>query len=77
LVVVARDEEECNQLTKLRKKNDVVLEPYNFSGPTVLVRKYKKSSLREMIDWAIEYAYMYSKNVPDDFIFKLLPFPKS
>ena len=77
LVVVARDEGECNRLVKLRKRSDVVLEPYNFSGPTVLVRKYKKSSRSGMIDRAIEYAYDYSKKVPDDFIFKLLPFPKS
>lgn len=77
LIVVARDEKECNELVKLRKKGDAVLEPHNFSGPTVLVRKYKKSPRNEMIDCGIEYAYRYSKNVPDDFILKLLPFPKS
>jgi len=77
LIVVARDEKECNELTKLRKKRDVVLEPHNFSGPTVLVRRYKKSPRNKMIDCAIEYVYQYSKNVPDDFILKLLPSPKS
>jgi tRNA U34 2-thiouridine synthase MnmA/TrmU len=77
LIIVARDEKECNELTKLRKKGDVVLEPNNFSGPTVLVRKYKKSSQNEMIDCGIEYVCEYSKNVPDDFILKLLPSPKS
>lgn len=77
LVVVARDEKECSGLANFRKKGDVVLEPYNFSGPTVLVRKYKKSPRNEMIDCGAEYVCEYSKNVPDDFILKLLPFPKS
>jgi len=75
-VIVARDERECIELTKLQKKGDVVLEPNNFSGPTVLVRKYKKSSQNEMIDCGIEYICEYSKNVPDDFILQLLPLPK-
>jgi len=76
LIIVARDERECNELTKLMKKGDVVLEPNNFSGPTVLIRKYKKSSQNEMIDCGIEYVCEYSKNVPDDFILQLLPSPK-
>lgn len=76
LIIVARDEKECIELTKLRKRGDVVLEPHNFSGPTVLVRKYKKSSQEEMIDCGLEYVYEYSKNVPDDFILKLLPLIK-
>jgi tRNA U34 2-thiouridine synthase MnmA/TrmU len=77
LIVVARNAEECVKLTDLRKRGDVVLEPHNFSGPTVLIRKYKKSPQSEMIDCGIEYVYEYSKNVPDDFILKLLPSPKS
>ena len=76
VIVVARDEKECNNLVKLQKRGDVVLEPENFSGPTVLIRKYKKSSREEMIDCGIEYVSQYSKDVPDDFILKLLPFPK-
>lgn len=77
IIVVARDEKECAELSKLRKKGDVVLEPHNFAGPTVLVRKYKKSSQNEMIDCGIGYVSDFSKNVPDDFILKLLPSPKS
>jgi len=77
VIIVARNEKECNELSKLRKKGDVVLEPNNFSGPTVLVRKYKKSSQEEMIDCGIGYVCQYSKNVPDDFVLKLLPSPKS
>ena len=77
LIVVARDAKECDILSDLRKRGDVVLEPRNFSGPTVFIRKYKKSPQNEMIDCGIEYVYEYSKNVPDDFILKLLPSPKS
>jgi tRNA U34 2-thiouridine synthase MnmA/TrmU len=77
IVVVARDEKECSSLVKLQKRGDVVLEPHNFSGPTVLVRKYKKSPRSEMIDCGIEYVSQYSKAIPDDFILKLLPFSKS
>ncbi|MCK9446368.1 tRNA 4-thiouridine(8) synthase ThiI [bacterium] len=77
LIVVARDAKECDTLSNLRKRGDVVLEPHNFSGPTVLIRKYKKSPQDEMIDCGIEYVYEYSKNVPDDFILKLLPSLKS
>lgn len=77
IIVVARDEKECRELAKLRKKGDVVLEPHNFSGPTVLVRKYKKSSQNEMIDCGIGYVSDFSKTVPDDFVLKLLPSPKS
>ena len=77
LIVVARDAKECDALSNLRKRGDVVLEPHNFSGPTVLVRKYKKSPRSEMIDCGIEYVCEYSKNIPDDFILQLLPSLKS
>lgn len=76
LIIVARDAKECGELSSLRRKGDVVLEPHNFSGPTVLIRKYKKSSQEEMIDCGIEYVCEYSKDIPDDFILKLLPSPK-
>ena len=77
LIVVPRDAKECELVANLRKRGDVVLEPHNFSGPTVLVRKYKKSPQSEMIDCGVEYVETYSKNLPDDFILKLLPSPKS
>lgn len=77
IIVVARDEKECLGLSRLGKKGDVVLEPHNFAGPTVLVRKYKKSSREGMIDCGISYVCDFSKDVPDDFILKLLPSPRS
>jgi len=76
LIVVPRDAKECLEIANLRKRGDVVLEPHNFSGPTVLIRKYKKSSREEMIDCGIEYICEYSKNIPEDFMLKLLPSPK-
>jgi tRNA-uridine 2-sulfurtransferase len=76
LIVVARDKDECQALSNLRRKGDVVLESHNFSGPTVFIRKYKKSSQDEMIDAGLQYILDYSKNVPEDFIVKLLPLPK-
>jgi len=41
LIVVARNETESKELAGKRKKGDIVLEPFSFSGPTVLVRKIK------------------------------------
>lgn len=77
LIVVARNETESKELAGKRKKGDIVLEPFSFSGPTVLVRKIKKSSQKEMIDCGTEFLLAYSKNVPADAVIKILPFPKS
>lgn len=63
LIIVARNEKESNNLPKLKKKGDIVLMPDNFSGPTALVRKYKKSSREEMIDCGVRYITKYSKNI--------------
>ena len=73
LIVVARNEKECSEITKFIKKGDVALDPHNFSGPTVLVRKYKKSSQEEMIDAGLQFIVDYSKDVPEDFVVRLLP----
>lgn len=73
LIVVARNEHECNELPKFVGKGDTALEPHNFSGPTVLVRKYKKSSPEEMIDAGLQFVVDYSKDIPEDFVVRLLP----
>jgi predicted ribosome quality control (RQC) complex YloA/Tae2 family protein len=72
-VIVARNEKECRELVKQRKKGDIVLEPHGFSGPTVLIRKTKKSSRDEMINFASELLIKFSKNVPDNSAIKILP----
>jgi hypothetical protein len=77
LIIVARNEAECKELIKKRKKGDLVLEPSFFPGPTVLVRRIKKSSPQEMIDCGTELLLEYSKNVPEDAVIRILPFPKS
>ena len=77
LIIVARDENECKNINKLRLKSDLVLEPNNFSGPTVLVRRYKKSPREEAIDFGVKYLLNYSNKKIDDPIIKLLPFLES
>jgi tRNA-uridine 2-sulfurtransferase len=72
-VVVARNEKECKELIKERKRGDIILEPHGFSGPTVLIRKTKKSSRDEMIDFASELLIKFSKNASSDPIIKILP----
>jgi len=61
LIVVARNEEECNQLKKMIKKGDVFVEPDNFSGPSVLIRKTGKISVKEMKEKGREYVLRYTK----------------
>jgi len=43
VIVVGRNQEENQKLEKLTKKNDVLIEPENFPGPTALVRGKKIS----------------------------------
>jgi tRNA-specific 2-thiouridylase len=66
LIVVARNEKECKELQTLKKKQDVFLEPDNFPGPTVIVRRYKKSPREEMIDCGVKYILRYSKNAGEN-----------
>ncbi len=73
-IVVARNQNECKELLKQRKKGDIVLEPNNFSGPTALIRKTKKSSQDEMINFASEHIIKFSKNVSAEPVIAILPF---
>ena len=72
-IIIARDQKECKELKMIRKKGDIVLEPNNFSGPTVLIRKTKKSSNDEMINFGSEYIMKFSKNVFVEPIITILP----
>ena len=40
LYVVGRNHEENEKLKKLAQKNDVLIEPKTFPGPTILIRSY-------------------------------------
>lgn len=71
-VIVSRNEKEGKELKKSKKRGDVVLDPYNFAGPTVLIRKTKKSSQEEMIDFGSELVIKFSKNVPSNPILSFL-----
>jgi tRNA U34 2-thiouridine synthase MnmA/TrmU len=77
LVVVARDEKESAQLKNMRKPSDLYLEPQNFAGPSVIVRKYKKSSREGMTFIGKKYLMQFSKNIPESPIIELLPSPRS
>ena len=71
-VIVSRSEKEGKELKKKKKTGDIVLEPDNFAGPTVLIRKTKKSSQEEMINFGSELVIKFSKSIPDDPILSFL-----
>jgi len=67
LFVVGREEKDNKEILKLRKPQDVVLEPDNFAGPTVLVRGFGKKINKEIINKANDLLLKYSKKVPQNF----------
>lgn len=73
LVVVARNQEECKELKKKRKKKDKILDPQNFSGPTVLIRNFKGLVKKETIKNATEILLHYTKEIPDEIIIEVSP----
>ena len=64
LIVIGRNEKENAEIEKLRKDKDVVLEPENFPGPTVLIRGFDKEISSEIINKAKNLLLKYSKNIP-------------
>ena len=72
LIIVARNKKESDNLPTFKKKSDIVLVPEDFSRPTVLVRKYKKSSREEMIDCGVKYIEKYSKNITPSPVLRFL-----
>jgi len=64
LIVVARNEKECKEIEKLKKKKDLILEPENFSGPTVLIRGFNQKIKKEIVIRAVEFLLNYSKKLP-------------
>ncbi len=77
LIVVARNEKESRQLKKIRKLTDLYLEPKNFSGPSIIIRPYKKSSRKGMTLIGEKYLKQFSKNILENPIIELLPSLKS
>ena len=66
LIVVARNEKECHSLRNFIQKNDIHLEPSNFSGPSVLVRLIKWKDKNAATQLGQTYLLKYSKNIPQD-----------
>jgi len=54
-IIVARNEQECHKLKKLRDKNDHLLEPADFPGPTVVLKG-------NSVDDAVEKLLYYTKH---------------
>jgi tRNA U34 2-thiouridine synthase MnmA/TrmU len=64
LIIVGRNEKENAEIEKLRKDKDIILEPENFSGPTVLIRGFNKEVPKQIIKKAKNLLLKYSKNIP-------------
>jgi tRNA U34 2-thiouridine synthase MnmA/TrmU len=68
-VTVARDQIESEEITKLRKEEDLLLEPDNFAGPTVLIRYFNGISQEgrgQAIERGRELLLRHSKNPPKE-----------
>jgi tRNA-specific 2-thiouridylase len=67
LVVVARDQRECANLEKLAKAGDLLFNPENFPGPTVLMRNYGVTGHGNNLEEIGEkYVLKYSKKASAD-----------
>ncbi|MDI6602849.1 MAG: tRNA 4-thiouridine(8) synthase ThiI [Patescibacteria group bacterium] len=64
LFIVARNEKECYELKKLGKKKDLILEPKNFPGPTVLIRSFSRKMEKNILEKARNLLLKYSKKIP-------------
>lgn len=59
LIVVGRDKEENEKIKKLSQKGDVLIEPAEFPGPTVLIRGKEKIPEKSLLE-AKELLFKYS-----------------
>ena len=65
LIAVARDRNDCEELVKLIKPGDVLLEPANFPGPAVTGRNFGNNIGKdEIIRLCQKYLLQYSKKIP-------------
>ncbi|MFH0805899.1 MAG: tRNA 4-thiouridine(8) synthase ThiI [Patescibacteria group bacterium] len=63
-IVIGRNKEENDKINKLKQKGDIVIEPKEFPGPTVLIRS-KDKILEESLIKAKELIIKYSKKVKE------------
>ena len=66
LIIIGRNEKENAEIEKLRKDKDIILEPENFSGPTVLIRGFDKEVPEQIIKKAKNLLLKYSKKTPKE-----------
>ena len=59
-IVVGRNQQENEQLKKMRQKKDILIELKDFSGPTTLIRLYKGKDLKQAIKLAQKLTKRYS-----------------
>lgn len=64
LIVVGRNEKENKEIKKLKREKDIVIEPQNIPGPTILIRGKRKKP-REVISLAKDLIKKYSKKIKD------------
>ena len=62
LIIVGRNEEENKKIKKLSQKGDLLIEPKDFPGPTILIRSKTKLSKQSLIK-AKELMIRYSKTL--------------
>jgi len=61
-IIVGRNEKENEELKKLVKKRDILIEMENYSGPSTLIRNYGKSKIsQKVLKEAKELTKFYSK----------------
>ena len=70
-LIVGRNEKDNEEIKRLNKKKDVVLEPDNFSGPTVLIRGFKRKITKKIIDKGVELLLSHSKKIPQEIIIEI------
>ena len=63
LVIVGRNEKDNKELIKFKKQGDVILEPKNFPGPTVLIRSFGKEIKKEIKEKSKKLLLKYSKKL--------------
>jgi len=65
LITVGRNRKENKELKNLKVKKDIILEPENFAGPTILIRGFDKKIKKETIKKGVEFLLNYTKKIPE------------
>jgi tRNA U34 2-thiouridine synthase MnmA/TrmU len=66
LIAVGRNEKENKEIKNTKKEGDVILEPQNFPGPTVLIRGFGQKIKEKIIKRGTELLLHYSKKIPEE-----------